>query len=154
VGDGWNDAAAEASARVIRGQLLKFADWNWTYGKESETLEKGTRLIAIGTAAAWVKWQDGKPTEYRMKVSGKPLPNREELGDTDPEKWEFGPDEKPRRDPWQATRFIYLVHPETGEAFTFSTSSFGGRETVINLADSIARVRSAGHAAAVPVVAL
>ena len=25
--DGWDDAAAEAAERTIRGQLLKFADW-------------------------------------------------------------------------------------------------------------------------------
>jgi hypothetical protein len=88
-----------------------------------------------------------------MKVNGKPLPEREELGDSDPNLWEKSPDGKPR-DPWQATRFVYLIHPGTGEAFTFSTSSFGGRDAVINLADSIARVRSAGHAGAVPIVAL
>jgi hypothetical protein len=25
--DGWNDAAAEANERVLRGTLLKFSDW-------------------------------------------------------------------------------------------------------------------------------
>jgi len=31
--DGWSDAAAEAGERMIRGRLLKFADWRWNAGK-------------------------------------------------------------------------------------------------------------------------
>src|SRR5262249_53212717 len=66
--------------------------------------------------------------------------------------WEVGPDKKPR-DPWQHTKFVYLIDPDSAEAFTFSTSSWGGREAVINLADAITRVRSA-HPHAMPIVAL
>jgi len=151
--DGWNDAAVEAHRRVVRGTLLKFADWNWTRGKEATPIEKGTKLVALGAAAAWVRWQNGKPIEYRMRQAGKPLPDREELGDTDQTAWETGPDGKTPRDPWQSTRFVYLVDPDTAESFTFSTSSFGGREAVIFLGDAIARMRSA-HPKALPVVAL
>jgi hypothetical protein len=150
--DGWDDAAAEASERVLRGTLLKFSDWNWTRGKEAAAIEKGTKLVALGAAAAWVRWVGGKPVEYRMRQDGKPLPDREELGNTDATAWEAGPDGKPR-DPWQSTRFVYLVDPDSAEAFTFSTSSWGGREAVINLGDAIARMRSA-HPKALPVVAL
>jgi len=150
--DGWIDAAAEAHERVLRGTLLRFHDWNWTHGKEANPIEKGTRLVATGTASAWVKWVKGKPTEYRMRVSGKPLPDRETLGDTDEGLWEMGPDQRPR-DPWQNTRFVYLVDPDSAEAFTFSTSSWGGREAVINLGDAIARMRTA-HPHALPVVEL
>jgi hypothetical protein len=150
--DGWDDAAADAHARVLRGTLLKFADWNWTRGKEAGPVEKGTRLVATGTASAWVRWAGGKPVEYRMRQSCKPLPDREELGNHDESVWEIGPDKKPR-DPWQNTRLMYLVDPNTAEAFTFSTSSWGGRDAVINLGDQIARMRSA-HPNATPVVAL
>jgi hypothetical protein len=151
--DGWNDAAVEASERVLRGTLLKFSDWNWLRGKEASPIEKGTKLVALGTAAAWARWAGGRPVEYRMRQSGKPLPDREELGNTDQSQWEPAPDGKTPRDPWQSTRFVYLVDPNTAEAFTFSTSSWGGREAVINLGDSIARMRSA-HPKALPVVAL
>jgi len=151
--DGWDDAAAEANERVLRGSLLRFNDWNWTRGKEAEPVEKGTKLVALGTAAAWSRWAGGKPVEYRMRQAGKPLPDREELGSTDPTSWELMPDRKTPRDPWQSTRFVYLVDPDTAEAFTFSTSSFGGHEAVRNLADSIARVRSA-HPGALPIVSL
>jgi hypothetical protein len=151
--DGWNDAAAETNARVLRGTLLKFADGNWVRGKEAEPVKKGTRLVAIGTAAAWARWTGGRPVEYRMRQNGKPLPDREALGNTDVTTWEVGPDGKTPRDPWQSTRLVYLVNPDTAEAFTFSTSSWGGREAVINLGDAIARMRSAHHNA-LPVVSL
>jgi hypothetical protein len=151
--DGWNDAAAEANERVLRGTLLKFADWNWTRGKEAGPVEKGTKLVALGTTAAWVRWASGKPVEYRIRQSGKPLPDREELGHADATDWEMGPDGKTPRDPWQSTRFVHLVDPNTAEALTFSTSSWGGREAVTNLGDAIARMRSA-HPKALPVVAL
>jgi hypothetical protein len=153
VNDGWSDAAAEVTERVLRGTLLKFGDGNWSRGKEGVVVEKGSTLAAIGTAAAWVKWAGGKPVEHRMRQNGKPLPDREELGDLDQTKWEIGPDGKTPRDPWQSTRFVYLVDPDTAEAFTFSTSSWGGREAVINLGDSIARMRCA-HPNATPIVAL
>src|SRR5260221_9082393 len=86
--DGWNDAAAEANARVLRGTLLKFADWNWTRGKEAAPIEKGTKLVAIGTAAAWVRWQNGKPVETRLREAGAKMPEREELGYHDENSWE------------------------------------------------------------------
>ena len=152
--DGWDDTAAEAEARLIRGSLLKFADWKWSIGKENEAVEvkDGRRLIADATAAAWVKWQGGKPVEYRLREPGVLMPEREELGDNDPAGWEDGPDGKPR-DPWQNTRFVHLIDPQTAEAFTFSTSSWGGRDCVINLADQTKRMRSK-HPDAVPLVEL
>jgi hypothetical protein len=152
--DGWEDTAAEAEARLIRGSLLKFSDWKWSVGKENEAVElkEGRRLVAVATAAAWVKWQGGKPAEYRLRESGVPMPDREELGDTDPAGWEAGPDGKPR-DPWQSTRFVHMIDPQTAEAFTFSTASWGGRDCVINLADQIKRMRDK-HPDAVPLVEL
>jgi len=150
--DGWDDAAVEANERVIKGILLKFADWKWTKGKEGTPVEDGTQLVALSTTAAWVKWEGGKPVEYRMREPGHRLPDREELGDLDEANWEAGPDGEPR-DPWQSTRFVHLVDPMTAEAYTFSTSSFGGRAAVSDLADQIQRMRFA-NPGAVPVVEL
>jgi hypothetical protein len=104
------------------------------------------------TSAAWVRWADGKPAEYRVRRPGESLPDRDDLGDTDESEWQTGPDGKPR-DPWQNTRFVYLIDPETAEAFTFSTSSWGGRGAVIDLGDQIKRMRFA-RPGAVPVVEL
>ena len=127
--DGWNDAANEAGERMIRGTILRFADWRWTAGKERTEIEIGTRLVALATAAMWVRWEDGKPVEHRVRQPGQRLPERDELGHDDEDEWEVGPDGEPQ-DPWQNTRLVYLVDPETAEAFTFSTSSYGGRGAV------------------------
>jgi hypothetical protein len=151
--DGWGDAAAESAERVIKGTLLKFADWNWSKGKEGLEVEEGTALVALGTAAAWVKWQEGKPVEYKMREPGRRLPDRDELDCPEEEgNWPIGTDGNPK-DPWQSTRFVYLVDPETAEAFTFSTSSWGGRGAVNDLAEQIQRMRYA-RPGAVPVVEL
>ena len=141
--DGWGDAAAENAERVIKGTLLKFSDWRWTKGKEGTEVKEGTTLVALGTAAAWVKWVGGKPVEYLMRQPGQKLPDRDEL--SDPEScgtWETGPDGKPR-DPWQNTRFVYFVDPTSAEAFTFVTASWGGRQAVNDLAEQIQRMRYA-----------
>jgi hypothetical protein len=139
--DGWGDAAAENAERVIKGTLLKFSDWRWTKGKEGIEVEEGTVLVALATAAGWVRWRNGKPVEYLMRQPGQKLPDRDEL--SDPEgcgTWEIGPDGKPK-DPWQNTRFVYLVDPVSAEAFTFVTASWGGRQAVNDLAEQIQRMR-------------
>jgi hypothetical protein len=87
-----------------------------------------------------------------MRQPGRRLPDREELGYLDENEWEEGPDGEPK-DPWQNTRLVYLVDPQTAEAFTFSTSSWGGRGAVTDLGDQIARMRTA-HRDAVPIVEL
>ena len=150
--DGWSDAASEASERTIRGTLLKFADWRWTAGNEAAPVASGTRLIAMATAAMWVRWENGKPAEYRIREPGGRLPERFELDHDDEDEWEIGPSGDPQ-DPWRNTRLVYLIDPQTAEAFTFSTSSWGGRGAVNDLGDQIARMRTV-HPDAVPVVEL
>jgi hypothetical protein len=150
--DGWNDAAAEAAERTIRGTLLKFADWRWTAGKEATPIADGTKLVAMATAAMWVRWQDRKPVEYIVRQPSRRLPEREELGHNDESQWEEGPDGEPQ-DPWRNTRLVYLIDPASAGAFTFSTSSWGGRGAVTDLGDQIARMRTV-HPDAVPIVEL
>jgi hypothetical protein len=99
-----------------------------------------------------VKWVGGKPAEYRVRKPGENLPDRDELGDLDEAQWEAGPDGKTPRDPWQNTRFVYLIG-ENAEAYTFSTSSWGGRAAVSDLADTISRMRFA-RPGALPIVEL
>jgi hypothetical protein len=150
--DGWNDEASASAGRMIKGTLLKFSDWHWTKGKEGIKVEDGTSLLALGTAAGWVKWQGGKPVEYKMRQAGHPLPERDELGDDDEANWETGPDGEPK-DPWQNTRFVYFIDPLTAEAFTYTTATFGGRGAISDLADQIGHVRFA-RPDAVPLVEL
>jgi len=150
--DGWDDAAGEASERTIRGKLLKFGDWRWTVGKEGTVIKDGTRLVALATVAMWVRWEEGRPVEQIIRRLGERLVEREKLSHTDEREWPTGPGNEPQ-DPWQNTRLIYLVDPDSAEAFTFSTSSYGGRGAVIELGDTIARMRSA-HPDAAPIVEL
>jgi hypothetical protein len=149
--DGFEDAAADAASNVIRGSILKFADWRWTHGQEGTVLREGTRLLATGCAHAWVKWVDGKPAQYVMRKPGEQLCERDELGDMNKGAWELGFDDQPK-DPWQETRFVWLLG-ENAEAYTFSTSSWGGRTAVIDLADQILRMRYAKKGA-IPIVEL
>jgi hypothetical protein len=112
----------------------------------------GTQLVALATTAMWVRWKDGKPVEYRVREPGGRLPDRDELGFADEDKWGPGPDGKPV-DPWRNTRLMYLVHPQTAKAYTFTTSSFGGCRAVSDLGGQIVRMRTV-HPDAVPVVEL
>jgi hypothetical protein len=151
--DGWGDAAAENDVRTIRGNILKFADRRYTSGKEATLVPLGTKLVALATAAMWVRWEDNRPAQTIMRLPGGKLPEREDLGDNDPADWPLGLDGNPA-DPWRNTRLVYLVAADvTAEAFTFSTSSFGGRRAVSDLGDQIARMRLV-HADAVPVIEL
>jgi hypothetical protein len=81
--DGWSDAAADATDRMLRGTLLKFADGQWTTGQEGNAVKQGLRLTALATSHAWVKWSGGAPSEYRVRHPGESLPAREELGSND-----------------------------------------------------------------------
>jgi hypothetical protein len=112
--DGWADAAVEAAERMIRGTLLKFADWRWSAGKEASPVKDGTKLVAVGTLALWQRWENGKPVEIIVRQPGKRLPDRDELGHLDESQWEKGPDGEPK-DPWHNTRLVYLVDPRTAE---------------------------------------
>jgi hypothetical protein len=150
--DGWDDAAAEAGERTIKGTLLKFADWKWSAGKAATPVADGTKLVALATAAGWVRWENGKPAEYRMRQPGRRLPDRDELGYNDETEWPVGPSGEPQ-DPCRNTRWVYLVDPVTAEAFTFTTSSWGGRGAVTDLGDQISRMRTV-HPDAVPIIEL
>ena len=150
--DGWDDAAAEATERTIKGAILKFADRRWTSGKEAASVKDGTKLVALATTAMWVRWEDGRPVEQLVRRPGERLPERENLSHTNEDEWPTGPGNEPQ-DPWQNTRLVYLVDPDTAEAFTFSTSSWGGRSAVIELGDQIRRMRAA-HPDAAPIVEL
>jgi len=150
--DGWSDTAREANERLLKGTLIKFSDWRWHRGKEGVPIPDGTQFVALSHTTAWVKWSNGKPSETRIREPGQRLIDREELGDNDEAAWAVGPDDKPR-DPWQLTRFVHMISPTTAESFTFSTSSWGGREAVLNLSDAVERMRTV-HAGAVPVVEL
>jgi hypothetical protein len=142
--DGFADAAAEASSNLLRGSHLKFVDWHYYLGgSETPLATEGLQLLAVGTAAAWQRWEGGKVVDPDtiVRKPGKPMPDREELGFLDKSLWE-----KDARgeamDPWANTRFLYLVNPRTAELITLTTKSWGGRSAVFDLSGQIERMRS------------
>jgi hypothetical protein len=151
--DGFSDAAVDANAKVLRGTLVTFSDGHWHRGKEKAEIANGTRLAAVGTAHYWQKWFNKEPGEIIMREPGKPLPDRDDLGDLDEADWEMGFDGKTPKDPWNNTRALYLIDPLTAEALTFTTSSWAGRGVISDLGDQIMRMRQA-HPNAIPIVEL
>lgn len=122
-----------SGSRSIIGKLLKFTKGDYTAGQENEEVAENTRLVANMDTflIGWQKWLDDKPSGEEMgllKDSYTP-PRRDELGDTDQEKWGVGPDGNVR-DPWQFTNRVILKKPgksKNGEGlFTFITGSRGG----------------------------
>jgi hypothetical protein len=79
------------------------------------------------TSAAWIRWENKKAVETRLRRPGERMPERDELGYDDEDDWEFGLSGE-KVDPWQNTRLVYFVDPDTAEEFTYSTSSWGGRD--------------------------
>src|SRR5215831_115654 len=150
--DGWDDAVKDASDRLIQGQILLFADWRYTAGKEREPVALGRRLIARSTLHYWRRWEGGKIVQHILRQPGKKLPERDALGYDDRNEWDIGLDGEPQ-DPWQETRSILFEDPSTAELYTFVTTSGGGRSAVVTLGDQISRVRAV-HADAVPLVEL
>jgi hypothetical protein len=119
----WLDEGADRAIR-FDGSLGKFY-----FADDKKTVDPAARFIArcdqvqIGRIRFHGKGEkpDQRTTtwfpEYR-------LPPREELGDTDPEKWEPGLDGKTPRDPWQ--ELIEVPLQQNGDRFRFSTSSKTG----------------------------
>jgi hypothetical protein len=144
-GDGWDDAADDASNRPFPGWLTKYTDGHYYYGSDKNELPLGTKLRARACAHYWECWPpgDGKPDRAKrvMRQPGRKLPERSELEPAydDQSEWDvaFG---KPQ-DPWQATRAVLFEDPETGEQFSFLTISGGGHGAVVDLGNAISRHR-------------
>jgi hypothetical protein len=136
---------------LIRGVMLKFKDNDWLANK-TEFLPAGTRVTAIGTTMAWVRWGEEGPPEHRVTESGHRHPLRDTLGDLNKDEWPAGLDGAPA-DPWRDTRYVYLVDGETAATYTFVTDSMGGRRAVSELKTQIQTYRVA-HPNAVPIVEL
>ena len=109
--------------------FLKFVKGQFQYGVDDEVLPLGTRLVPHMSElkAGYIKWRDGAPeTEAMVRIAeGKPIPQREDLGDDDRNAWETDPNGTPQ-DPWQVVNTLPMKNPETGQEFIFTTGSRGG----------------------------
>jgi hypothetical protein len=145
-----------ATHRNIVGELLKFSKGDWLVGQDNEDFPVGTQFVANMNELliGWIRWYDNKPTDHIMGkvVDRYQPPRRDELGDMDPAEWELDGDGKPR-DPWQKSNYLLLKGMQTGELFTFTTGSQGGRDAVGNMSKEYGAAMS-GHKGEFPVVAL
>src|SRR5215467_8750740 len=133
--DGFADAASDYNDNIIKGEMLKCSQGHWLLGQENKTIPSGSRFVATGTAAQYVKWglgDDGKPrpVDNVTRKPGAPMPELEDLPDHEAQV--AGPDGKPRP-AWQLTRYLYLTDPEDASVCTFVTSTWQGRDAVIAL---------------------
>lgn len=152
INDGFAEDARENAGRAIRGTLLKYSKGVWTMGPGAEPVPAGFRAVAVESKTAWIKWQNGRPAEHIWRTPGKPLPAVDELPDRDQRLWPVDDDGEPQ-DPWQLTKYLFLVNPETAERYTFSPTSWGGRSEINELSEKIALMRTA-RPGALPIVEL
>ena len=88
--------------------------------------------LADQTLIGWIKFNgEGAPPDRHMGLlyDGFLMPSRDSLGDTDQAKWEMGLDGKPQ-DPWAHQVYLVLQRADSGELFTFVTSSITGRRAI------------------------
>jgi len=150
------EALANAiSPRTIVGALLKFSKGDFLAGADAKEIAEGTAFTANvdELMVGWVKWSNGKPIEHIMVrvAEGRTLPKRAELGDDDATRWETDSLGAPR-DPWQYTSYLQLMG-ETGDLYTFTTSSRGGLGAIGELCRLYSRHRKK-HSDVHPVITL
>ncbi len=94
------DPYAEYGRTVGTGTpFLKFVKGDFRFGVDDEVLPIGTHLVPhMGELkAGYTKWKDGVPeTETMVRIAdGKPIPQREDLGNDDRNAWETDPNGTP-----------------------------------------------------------
>lgn len=145
--------AAEASNRTIVGTLLKFAKGEWTRGQNDVVVPLLSKFVADlrNVQVGWIRWESKKPAEHMMGrvADGYRAPTRASLGFNDKAEWETDDNGKPN-DPWQQTSLLFLMDTE-GEIYTYSPSSAGGRNAVINLCGAYGKLMRQ-HPGELPVI--
>jgi hypothetical protein len=121
-------------------KLLKFKKGKFFIGDVEVPLGRQYVVHANHWTKCWIKFADGKVIDRRMGKTAEGFipPAREELGDTNPEKWETGLDGKPR-DPWSFQYLLPMEDVENGEVAIFTTASIGGRRGVADLGKAYGR---------------
>ncbi len=130
-----DDPYLKTAARVATtASFLKFVKGIFVFGINEDEAELGTELVPNMEEAkiGWLKWKDGEVVEEKMFPWATGHPYREDLGDLDSDMWEVDDNGK-AIDPFAETATLPLKNPRTGEEFTFSTSSTGGRQAVAKL---------------------
>jgi hypothetical protein len=151
----WADTADDMG--VVSGQFMKFNSNNgdYTFGSEGEEIPSGTRLIVDmnSLARGFICWVEEEVVDEVLvrAIDGKP-PGEDELTDHAPEggykKYEDGTE-----DGWAAQVKIVFRGMETGEDYTFKTTSKSGMRAIGALSQSYGRVFRQ-HEGEMPIVEL
>jgi hypothetical protein len=128
----------ETAPASIVGRMLKFSkEGKFVTADDEEEVSSDVDFIALcdQTLVGWMRFhEDGSPPDRAMGLlyDGFQMPDRATLGDDDQSLWQAGLDGQPT-DPWQHFNYLVLQRGDTGELFTFTTSSKTGRRAVGNL---------------------
>jgi hypothetical protein len=150
--DGFDDV--DQTDRLIQGTIIRCVDGVWG-AKDGTELPPDKGYVAVGTAVALQRWEDGSPAEPPIiKRPGVPLPDVEELNKKIPQKkWEKGIDGKPRP-PWQMEYVVCLLDPATGAVLTYVNSTTGAKIAVEQLKNCVKLMRALRGDRVVPIVKL
>jgi hypothetical protein len=149
------DVVAPAS---ISGRMVKFSkEGRFVTPDDGEPIADDADFIVLAdqTLVGWVKFNgEGQPPDRKMGLlfDGFVMPDRSKLGNDDVTEWEMGLDGQPQ-DPWQHHQYLVLQRGDTGELFTFVTSSVTGRRAIGNLLRHFTRLQKT-HPDMLPVVRL
>jgi hypothetical protein len=148
----------EIAPASIVGRMIKFSkEGKFVTHDDGEPINEDVDFTALcdQTLIGYMKFgAEGEPPDRVMGLlyDGFIMPARETLGDLDTTKWELGLDGKPA-DPWQHHVYLVLQRGDTGELFTYVTSSVTGRRAIGNLLRHYDRMRKS-HPDEYPVVRL
>ena len=150
-GDGFDDV--DQTDRLIQGTIIRCVDGVWS-AKDGTELPPDKGYVALRTALALQRWENGLCVETIIKRPGQPLPDVDELNKKIPQKkWGKGIDGKPRP-PWQQQYVVYLLDPATAAVFTFINSTKGAEIAVERLKYRVKLMRALRGDRVVPVVKL
>lgn len=122
----------------IAGRMMKFNSKgsNYVTNDDGEPIDEGSEYIALcdQTLVGWIKFNNDTPPDRIMGLlyDGFVPPSKDALPDRDRADWPTGLDGQPT-DPWQHQNYLVLQRTDTGELFSFVTSSATGRRAVGNL---------------------
>jgi hypothetical protein len=124
-----------ATAGSFLGQLLTLNKFDeFTYGRDKAKLAHGTVMGVYMNSLTMSRdlWLDGRLAESigGLVCEGFVPPRRGDLSYADPASWPKNDDDEKPRDVWQLTNRVVMVDRKSGELFTFTTSSDGGRKGI------------------------
>jgi hypothetical protein len=146
-----------APASMVGRQIKSTKEHVFATADDAQPIAEDLDFVALcdQTMVGLIRFNgEGNPPDYKMGLlyDGFDMPDRESLGDTNPATWELGLDGRPA-DPWRHFTYLVLQRGDTGELFTYTTSSVTGRRAVGNLLKHYNRMEQT-HPDMYPVVRL